>query len=164
MGWGQTSLGFELLWGSGHDGGYPALHLLRQVVSGRLQTNGFVTWGVAKEGGSDPERVRFRPVVEVSAGVGGVVAAAMGAGTSLPGRGGEVEDAEASAMTESVWCVSGADWESAYQQVASGLSRKSQRRASSPRNSHRGLWLDCLQYRCGHLECMCHTCTKNKVV
>jgi len=107
--------GSELLWGSGHDGGYPALHLLRQVVSGRLQTNGFVTWGVAKEGGSDPERVRFRPVVEVSAGVGGVVAAAMGAGTSLPGRGGEVEDAEASAMTESVWCVSGADRESAYQ-------------------------------------------------
>src|ERR1700761_7305892 len=115
MGWGQTSLGFELLWGSRHDGGYPALHLLRQVVSGCLQTNGFVTWGVAKEGGSDPERMRFRPVVEVSAGVDGVVAAAMGAGTSLPGRGGEVEDAEASAMTESVWCVSGADRESAYQ-------------------------------------------------
>ena len=48
--------------------------------------------------------------------------------------------------------------------VASGPSRKSRRRASSPRNSHRGLWLDCLRYQCGHLECMCHTCTKNKVV
>ena len=39
MGWGQTSLGFELLWGSGHNGGYPAHHLLRQADYGPLQTN-----------------------------------------------------------------------------------------------------------------------------
>ena len=52
MEWGQTSLGFELLWGSGHNGGYPALHLLRQVVSGLLQTKALVTWGVVKEADS----------------------------------------------------------------------------------------------------------------
>ena len=49
MGWGQTSLWFELLWGSGHNGGYPTLHLLQQVVSGPLQTNSIVTQGVVKE-------------------------------------------------------------------------------------------------------------------
>ena len=108
--------GSELLRGSRHDGGYPALHLLWQVVSGHLQTNGFVTWGVVKEGGSDPEQVHFWPVMEVSVGMGGVIAAALGAGTSLPRRGGKVEDAETSAMTKSVWCMSGANWESAYQQ------------------------------------------------
>jgi len=40
--------GSELLWGSGHDGGYPAHHLLRQADYGLPQTKALVTWGIVK--------------------------------------------------------------------------------------------------------------------
>jgi hypothetical protein len=48
---------FELLWGSGHDGGYPAHHLLQQADYGHLQTKALVTWGIVKEN----HGARFRP-------------------------------------------------------------------------------------------------------
>jgi hypothetical protein len=62
---GQTSLhppGGKLraaVRGSGHNGGYPALNLLQQVSTGASDPMALVTWGEVKEGGSEPDRVRF---------------------------------------------------------------------------------------------------------
>jgi hypothetical protein len=71
--------------GSGHNGGYPALNLLRQVSTGASNPMALVTWGEVKERGDRIGGARRM--------VGGPCTAAEGAetGSSWTREGGETD-------------------------------------------------------------------------